>query len=151
MAGGQDVLAYTLASRLRDIARLLDRLDRLEAGTGDWLETQSEADRDAASLEMVLRAFRSAADPANFNILRHLVEQTSIPMSRLQGMVSMDRFSLNERLSDLIQVGLAVREIDTDHAQITDAGSAMARLLLDVQHQTSKRLAEVLAPKTTLE
>ena len=32
-------LALALAMRLRDMARMLDRLDRLESGTGEWLSS----------------------------------------------------------------------------------------------------------------
>ena len=31
-----------LAHRLRDLARMIDRLDRLEAGTGEWLSALGE-------------------------------------------------------------------------------------------------------------
>ncbi|MBF8282462.1 MAG: hypothetical protein HW378_1377 [Anaerolineales bacterium] len=42
MAQGLTDLSSALALRLRDIARLLDRLDRLESGTGEWLASQGE-------------------------------------------------------------------------------------------------------------
>ncbi len=43
MAQGLDDLSLALALRLRDLARLADRLDRLEAGTGGWLTSQGPA------------------------------------------------------------------------------------------------------------
>ena len=43
MARGLADLSLALALRLRDLARMLDRLDRLESGTGAWLASQQHA------------------------------------------------------------------------------------------------------------
>ena len=45
---------------------------------------------------------------------------------------------MSERLNDLIQVGLATREIDTDQAQITASGADMVRLIDDLSRQVVK-------------
>jgi len=42
MPQGLTDLFLALAMRLRDMARMLDRLDRLESGTGEWLAAQGE-------------------------------------------------------------------------------------------------------------
>jgi hypothetical protein len=39
MPQGLTDLSLALAMRLRDMARMLDRLDRLESGTGEWLSS----------------------------------------------------------------------------------------------------------------
>jgi len=65
--------------RLRDMARMLDRLDRLESGTGEWLAAQGDGALQEAATDMTLRALRAAADPTNFAILAFLSAQTSAP------------------------------------------------------------------------
>lgn len=150
MAAGLNALSHALALRLRDLARLADRLDRLESGTGEWLERQREVGFDAAAQEMTLRALRIASDPVNFALLGHLAAQASLPVTELERLSGLDRLSLNERINDLIQIGLAAREIDTDHAQITEAGTALVRLLNQIKQETARRLAEYMAPVTTL-
>jgi DNA-binding MarR family transcriptional regulator len=151
MAGGLTTLAHTLALRLRQIVRMLDRLDRLEAGSGDWLESQGEANLESAAREMTLRALRTAADPANFGLLDYLQERPSCPVAELERAAGLDRITLNERINDLIQIGLLSREIDTDVVQISDAGIALVLLYTDIYKETSRRLQEALTPVTRLE
>jgi DNA-binding HxlR family transcriptional regulator len=150
MATGLKALSHALALRLRDLARLADRLDRLESGTGEWLDRQREAGFDAAALDLTLRALRVAADPVNFSLLAHLAGQASLPVGELERQCSLDRLTLSERINDLIQVGLASREIDTDHVQISEAGTALMGLFEQIKRETASRLAEYLAPVTTL-
>ncbi len=148
IGSGPNDLSSALAFRLRDLARMLDRLDRLEAGTGEWLSTQSEADLIEAATDMTLRAFRVAADPMNFAILKHLCEHTSVPMADLEQTIGLVRLALNERVNDLVQVGLAARNIDTDHVQGTTAGAALVGLIVSISQTTAKKLIEALQPVT---
>jgi hypothetical protein len=151
VASGLKTLSNALALRLRSLARAADRLDRLESGSGAWLSSLTPAEIDAAAGEMTLRALRTAADPFNYRVLRCLADQPTLSMPALESGSGLDRLSLGERVNDLIQVGLASREIDTDSVQITDAGRALAGLLGDIQRETAERLAEYLIPVTTLE
>lgn len=151
MASGLKTLSNALALRLRSLARAADRLDRLESGSGAWLASLTPAEIDAAAGEMTLRALRTAADPANYRVLRCLADQPTLSMPALESAAGLDRLSLSERVNDLVQVALASREIDTDAVQITDAGRALAGLLADIQRETAERLAEYLTPVTTLE
>ena len=148
MAQGLAELSSALASRLRDLARLADRLDRLESGTGAWLAQQAEADWRAAAEEMTLRALRATADPMNFTILRFLSAQSSTPFAELEAITGLGRLALSERVNDLIQVGLAARHIDTDHAQGTAAGAALVNLINSISAATATRLEEALRPVT---
>jgi DNA-binding HxlR family transcriptional regulator len=150
MASGLNALSQTLALRLRDLARMADRLDRLESGSGTWLGNQREAGFDTAAQEMTLRALKIAGDAANFAILNHLAGQATMPVAQLEQASGHDRLSLSERINDLIQVGLVSREIDTDHVQITEGGAALVGLLNQIARETASRLAEYLAPVTTL-
>ena len=57
-----DDLSSALALRLRDLARMADRLDRLESGTGEWLTSQDEA-------AAITLAFGCKVDPCYINPL----------------------------------------------------------------------------------
>ena len=144
MAQGLSDLSSALALRLRDLARLLDRLDRLESGTGEWLTTHTEADMKDAALDMTLRALRVAADPANFSILSFLAAQSSTPMAELEKASGLGRLALNERVNDLVQVGLAGRNIDTDQMQLTAGGAALAGLIASIGEATAKELESLI-------
>ncbi len=148
MAQGLADLSSALALRLRDIARLIDRLDRLESGTGEWLASQGDgALRDAAT-DMTLRALRAAADPTNFAILTFLSSHTSAPTAELEKASGLGRLALIERVNDLVQVGLAGRNIDTDHVQGTAASVALVGLISNISEATARKLAETLQPIT---
>ena len=148
MAQGLNNLSFALAMRLRDLARLIDRLDRLESGTGDWLAGQSEGALREAASDLTLRALRTAADPTNFAILTFLSAQASVPIAGLEAAVSLGRLALVERVNDLVQVGLAGRNIDTDHVQGTAAGAAIIGLINSISEATAAKLAEALQPAT---
>ena len=148
MAQGLTDLSLALAMRLRDIARLIDRLDRLESGTGEWLAAQGDGALQEAATDMTLRALRAAADPTNFAVLAFLSAHTSAPIAELEKAVGLGRLSLNERLNDLVQVGLAGRNIDTDQMQGTAAGAALVGLIQSIGETTAKKLAEALRPVT---
>jgi predicted transcriptional regulator len=145
VAQGLADLSLALARRLRDLARLADRLDRLESGTGAWLAAQQAADWRAAAADITLRALRAAADPANHAILTVCVRRASVPVSELGEAVGLGRLPLTERVNDLAQVGLLTRNIDTDHVQATAGGAALARLIGDIAEVTAKRLDEAIA------
>ena len=148
MAQGLTDLSFALAMRLRDIARMLDRLDRLESGTGEWLASQQNGDLQTAATDMTLRAVRAAADPTNFALLTFLATHTTAPMVELEKATGLGRLSLTERVNDLMQVGLAGRNIDTDQVQATAAGAALVGLINSVSEATAKKLAETLQPVT---
>ena len=148
MAQGLTDLSLALALRLRDLARMIDRLDRLEAGTGEWLSSLGEGAVKEAATDMTLRALRAAADPANFALLAFLAVHASAPMAELEGATGIGRLSLSERVNDLVQVGLAGRNIDTDHVQITAGGAALVGLIESISDATAEKLRETLRPVT---
>src|SRR6266496_2734513 len=122
-------VAAGLASRLRALVAALDRLDRLESGSGTWLAGFADSELRDAATELSLRALRTVADPASFALLHALASDDSLPLSHLIDTTGLGRLALSERLNDLVQVGLATRLIDTDHAQITGAGASLFRLI----------------------
>jgi hypothetical protein len=148
MAQGLSDLSAALALRLRDLTRLLDRLDRLESGTGEWLTTHTPADMQDAALDMTLRALRVAADPTNFSILVYLAANSTATLPALEEASGLKRLALNERVNDLIQVGLAARNIDTDQTQLTAGGAALVALIESIGAATAEKLAEAMRPTT---
>lgn len=121
-------VAGGLAGRMRSLAIALDRLDRLESGSGEWLSGFAEAELAEAAKALTLRALRTSADSANYAILAALADD-SRAIDQLIETTGIGRLVLTERLNDLVQVGLATRMIDTDHAQITAAGASLVRLV----------------------
>ena len=148
MPQGLTDLSTTLALRLRDLARMIDRLDRLEAGTGEWLSSLGDGAVKEAATDMTLRALRAAADPANFALLAFLAAHASAPTAELEGATGLGRLSLSERVNDLVQVGLAGRNIDIDHVQITAGGAALVGLIESISETTAEKLRETLRPVT---
>ncbi len=107
-------------------------------------EIQQNGALKEAATEMTLRALRTAADPKNFGILAFLSAHTSAPMAELEAAAGLGRLALAERVNDLVQVGLAGRNIDTDHVQATEAGAALAGLMQSISTETAKKLREQL-------
>ncbi|MCL4294394.1 MAG: hypothetical protein KJ077_01630 [Anaerolineae bacterium] len=122
-------VATGLAGRLRSLIMALDRLDRLESGSGTWLAKFKAEELPEAATELTLRALRASADPTNFAILQALATEDSRSFTQLIDITGLGRLSLSERLNDLVQVGLAIRLIDTDHAQVTAAGARLVNLV----------------------
>jgi DNA-binding HxlR family transcriptional regulator len=122
-------IAGGLVGRLRSLVVALDRLDRLESGSGEWLSGFAGAELPEAATALTLRALHASADPANFTILTALTADDSQAIDRLIETTGVGRLVLSERLNDLVQVGLATRMIDTDHAQITAAGASLVHLV----------------------
>lgn len=142
MPQGLADLSSALAMRLRDIARMMDRLDRLESGTGEWAASLQNGELKSASTEMTLRALRVASDPTNFALLAFLSTHESASTADLEKSVSVGRLALIERVNDLVQVGLAARNIDTDQIQNTAAGAAVVGLINSISDATAKKLAD---------
>jgi len=122
-------VAGGLAGRLRLLAAALDRLDRLESGSGEWLSSFAGLELAEAAAALTLRALQTSADPANLAILAALAEDDSLTVGQLIETTGIGRLVLSERLNDLVQIGMATRMIDTDHAQITAAGAGLVKLI----------------------
>ncbi len=129
-------IAAGLASRLRSLALVIDRLDRLESGSGAWLSRFNDEELAESASAMTLRALNMVSDSANFAILQALSASESQRMGDMIELTGYGRLQLSERLNDLVQVGLAMRLIDTDHAQITPAGASMLHLVTQIMDET---------------
>jgi len=128
-----------LAGRLQLLVGTIDRLDRLDTGSGDWLENFDALELEEEAGQLVLRALHVLSDPRNYIVLEELSKSDSVPLQALVENTQLGRVSLTERLNDLAQVGFASRLIDTDYAQITAAGASA----VDLVQLLSAQLAEI--------
>jgi len=132
LSESRNPIAEGIAGRLRSLVLALDRLDRLESGSGEWLADFNEKELPESAVELTLRTFRIASDPTNYHLLITLEKHTTLSIPDLLTATSLTRLPLSERLNDLVQVGLATRLIDTDHAQITAAGAGVVGFMRDM-------------------
>lgn len=139
-----------LVLRLRSVALALHRLDRLESGQGRWLEDflARPAELREACREMLRRLFREASDATAWRLLEHMADGEAHPVPRLMEASGLERLPLTERINDLVQVGLAVRLVESDRVQATPAGVALVRWVHRVEEEMAGRLADLLRPHT---
>lgn len=110
---------------------VIDREDRLESGTGEWLSSfrADAGDREAVAEESVLRALRMASDATNFRILQLLTDGVGIPVEKLSEASGLGRLALAERLGDLISAGLASKISEANQVAGVPAGAALVQLV----------------------
>lgn len=130
-----DALAEVLGQSASDILRLhlsvIDREDRLESGTGEWLSSfrADRDDRESVARESVLRALRMASDATNFRILQKLTDGVGIPIEDVSAASGLGRLALAERLGDLVSAGLAAKIPEANQVAGVPAGAALVRLV----------------------
>jgi len=126
-------LARGVADRVRCLLLALDRQDRLESAAAfvGWLprQTAEPAAMQQISRELLLRALRVGADPANFRILQTLDPLEPIEMPQIMECSGLHRVAASERVHDLVQVGLAAREMINDQVRGTPLGRALVQLV----------------------
>ena len=141
-----DGLSLILGQSAADILRLhmsvIDRENRLESGTGEWLSSfRSNADeRVSASRESVLRALRMASDATNFRILQSLTDGVGTPVEKLVRASGLSRLALAERIGDLVSAGLAAKIPEANQVAGVRAGTALVRLVESAAEQASADL-----------
>ncbi len=141
-------IAEDLWQRLRLLAMVIDRTDSFvgmtpaggaienladEQTPSRWLHALANNHDEvrAIATDLVVRALRAALEPANFAILLKLREQPAVSLPDLMQATQLNRLSLSERVNDLIQVGLAVKDVQTGQVQGTKAAEAIVNF---VQH-----------------
>jgi len=148
-------IATDLWHRFRAIAMAINQADRFvgmsEAGVAagaetGWLKSLAQSDEEVNEIakDLVLRAFRTALEPGNYTILQKLKEHTSVSYSELMEASAMNRLSVSERVNDLIQVGLAVKDVQADQAQGTQAAYAILQLCEKTQISLRNLILEKL-------
>ncbi len=124
---GAEPVGRAVAGMLRHLMRVLDREDRLESGTGDWLEgLRAGGGAGAAAVRQgVLRAVRIASDSTNFVILTELTHAESLTRTALADRLGIPELSVSERVGDLVSAGLAVKVSEANQIVATAAGRAL--------------------------
>lgn len=141
-----DDLALILGESAADMMSLymsvIDREDRLESGTGEWLASfiGEPAERKAAGRESVLRALRMASDATNFDILKSLSNGVGTPIEDLVGASGLSRLALAERIGDLVSAGLAAKLPEANQVVGVPAGAAIVKLVEAAAHQAAGAL-----------
>ncbi len=143
-------IAEELWQRFRLLAMVIDRTDSFvgmtpagaaienlsgEQAPSRWLNALANNHDEVKAIagDLVLRAFRVAMEPANFAILLKLREQPTVSLPDLMQATQMNRLSLSERVNDLIQVGLAVKDVQTGQVQGTKAAAAVVGFFQQTQ------------------
>jgi hypothetical protein len=112
------------------------------AAASGWLKSLPENENEVRAIasDLVLRTLRVALEPGNITILRKLKEQPSSSFSDLVDAARLSRLSVHERVNDLIQAGLAVKDIQTGQVQ----GTKAADVLMTFVQQTEDELFSLI-------
>lgn len=141
-----------LRDRLRTLLLALDRRDRLETARAfvGWLERQrAEGNLATDAREMLLRALRVASEPLNYQILSHLDPLESTDLGELMEITGLGRVAASERVNDMVQTGLVVRELVDDQIRGTELARGLTLLIEATAQAAGKHLAEELAASQT--
>lgn len=128
-------LARILSESATDVmglyASVIDREDRLESGTGEWLSSfrGEPGERESAARESVLRTLRMASDATNYSILSSLTDGIGTPIEELARTTGLNRLSLAERIGDLVSAGLAAKLPEANQVVGVPAGAAIVRIV----------------------
>ena len=126
-------LARGLAARLRDAVEAADRLASFahDARPGDAVASQlADGEELATAHDMVLRVLRAIGDALNHRILAAAADDAQ--GASLEGLacdLGLTRMALVERVHDLIQLGLAARDLPADTVVATPAGRGALELV----------------------
>jgi len=137
-------LAAGIAAMIRYRIAVVDREDRLEVGSGEWL-AGFLADDDAragAVRDVVLRALRIGLDPIEFRILEALAGEETRTTAELEAVAGMGRVALDERIGDLVSAGLAAKVPEADQVAGTAAGRALVAFVAQLVDAADRHVAE---------
>lgn len=137
-----------LADRLALLLRSADRLDALEERSGAVTSDELRADpvaRVAVARQMVARFLRVAADPVLEPLVRGLVEDGTATMGTLADRHGVPRFVVARCVDDLVDGGLATRELGPDTVAPTPLAAALVDLLVELEGATARELTDRLA------
>lgn len=151
-----DDIATDLWHRFRAMAMAINQADRFVGmpETGEaakeengWFKNLAQSDEEVNEIaeDLILRALRTALEPINYIILQELVQRTSASYSELMKASEMNRLSVSERVNDLIQVGLAVKDVQTDQVQGTNAAQSIVKFVKSTQDNLFQIIKEKLA------
>jgi hypothetical protein len=94
---------------------------------------------------MLLRALRVASEPLNYEILSHLDPLESIELEELMEITALGRVAASERVNDMVQTGLVVRELVDDQIRGTELAQGIVQLIEGMAAEAGEQLTEELA------
>ena len=136
-----------VVSRLRTLLLALDRQDRLETAAPfvGWLDGERRDGRlQAHAREMLLRALKVASDPVNFAIISSLDTLEPVELPGLMQLTGLERVAVSERVNDLVQTGLAVREMSHDQVRGTDLSQGLVAWIEEIASGCGSQLTAEL-------
>ncbi len=101
--------------------------------------------------ELVLRVFRTALEPTNYVILQKLIKETWVPFSDIMQVTGLNILSVSERVNDLIQAGLAVKDVQTGQVQATQAAQRVIEVFQEMQGGLSKTILEKFGDRSIID
>jgi len=136
-------LARGIAGRYARTLPAVDRLDALDGRTGPIASEELRADpraADALARELVARLLRVAAEARLAPLLRALVADGPQGIRALAVGQGTSRLALLRRVDDLLEAGLAERDLETDVLAPTPLGAALIDFLSELEAVTAAEL-----------
>ena len=142
-----EAMAEGLWQRFRLIALVIDREDRFVAGPEEGEPTidvpKHDHDMERAAEELVMRSMRVGTETVNLSILRELSKEVTTSVSDLMGVTGLDRLTLGERVNDLIQVGLAAKDVETRSVSGTPAATGLLSLIDEIRESLVDKIEKI--------
>jgi len=152
VSGGSavDLVAEGIWARLRDMVMARSRWDRFvrdpegksggEAPLASAPPAPDEAERLAT--ELVLRALRVGVDPVSHRMLERLTREDVVPLEALAETTGLPPIALHEKVADLVQVGLAVHDLERREVHATPLASGLALIVGEIARRLAGLMAE---------
>lgn len=141
-------IAAGLAARIRDVAAAQQRAGSFVRGpiveSGADQPERAAGDPGAASRDLILRVCRAIGVAANAELLASLAHGDASDAALAED-TDVDPLVMWERVNELIQVGLARRDLSTGRVGLTASGAGIATVLDDLVRAVD-RLRSVPTP-----
>ena len=100
---------------------------------------------DESALEVLLRGLRAVGDPVNFRLLEMLGPLESVGLPEMMKATGLGRVAVSERVNDMVQVGLATREMIDGQIRATPLATGLCALVRQFAERSGSRLKAELA------
>lgn len=125
-------LGRGLAARFAQRLAGLDRLDALDGRSGPLASDELRDDptaRDDVARELVARLLRIGSDARLEPLVRALVSGGAQSVAALTTLAGVSRLALARRLDDLVDAGLAERDLSSDMVAPTPLAAGLTELI----------------------
>jgi len=138
-------VAEGLWQRFKEMVMVRKRLENYvfmpeanpEGEQNSWLDHLSANELQLLAAELTLRAFQLGVEAINYKILVHLKKERTVAISMLADLTGLPELLIGERVNDLAQMGLALRNIENDQVQAT----LLADSFLEIIEATAEELS----------